>query len=295
MGVDGCSRRDPRGKEQDVISKQTVEGTAAPRARAARPRIKLTGERLHEGSNLFSADFARHRAAYYYALEQAGACERILDLGSGSGYGTAELAERLPSVIGLDRVAPDAASRRATAHFVRADLRALPLRPQAFPRIVSFQVIEHLRDPSPYLSAIARLLRSDGLAIITTPNLETSDRANPYHVHEYEGEELRQTLLRYFEDVQMLGIGATPAARQYHDARVARVQKIMKIDPLNLRSLLPERVIELLFAVFARIVRMGMRRSGELPAIDWRDFPVVDSHRGSIDLLALCRRPKAGA
>jgi SAM-dependent methyltransferase len=282
-----------RLEEQHVIGKQTMEGAATPRAQAAQPRIRLTGERLYEGSDLFSADFARHRAAYHYALEQAGTCERILDLGSGSGYGTAELADRLPSVIGLDRVAPDGASRRATAHFVRADLRALPLRAQSFPRIVSFQVIEHLSDPGPYLSAIARLLRTDGLAIITTPNIETSDRANPYHVHEYEGEELRRTLLQYFEDVQMLGVGATPAARQYHGARVARVQKIMKIDPLNLRSLLPASAIEFLFAVFARIVRMGMRRSGELPTIDWRDFPIVESHRDSIDLLALCRRPRS--
>ena len=48
---------------------------------------RFTGERLHQGDALFALDLARHVAAYEIARERAGG-GRVLDLGSGSGYGT---------------------------------------------------------------------------------------------------------------------------------------------------------------------------------------------------------------
>jgi SAM-dependent methyltransferase len=145
---------------------------------------RFTGERLHEGDALFAVDLARHQAAYAFARGRVRA-GRVLDLGSGSGHGAAQLGAAGARVVGVDRVAPDASSRNASALFVRADLRGLPFPDASFDLIVSFQVIEHLEDPAEYLEAIARLSKRDGLAILTTPNLLMSDRVNPYHVHEY--------------------------------------------------------------------------------------------------------------
>ena len=54
-------------------------------------RTLFTGERLHDGDALFTLDLARHRAAYEYALARIDG-GRVLDLGCGSGYGTARLA-----------------------------------------------------------------------------------------------------------------------------------------------------------------------------------------------------------
>ena len=51
--------------------------------------VLLTGERLQPGSQLFGVDLARHRAAYVYANLNARG-DRLLDLGCGTGYGTAE-------------------------------------------------------------------------------------------------------------------------------------------------------------------------------------------------------------
>ena len=148
-------------------------------------QIAFTGERLHAGSSLFGVDLARHRAPYRYALDYAGSTGtgkasdrgsvgtgfggagpgrtglggggsggakgggngRVLDLGCGSGYGTAELADTLPRIVGLDRIAHDAANARDNIDWVRADLRGNPLAPGSFNLIVSFQVIEHLAHP----------------------------------------------------------------------------------------------------------------------------------------------------
>jgi SAM-dependent methyltransferase len=256
--------------------------------------VLLTGERLQPGSQLFGVDLARHRAAYGFANLNARG-ERLLDLGCGTGYGTAELADSITTriaIFGLDRVRPAVSSRRANANFLCADLRGIPLADAAFSTIVSFQVIEHLEDPGPYLAAIARLLAPDGSAYLTTPNALTSDGVNPWHVHEYTGPELRDTLEQHFEEVEMLGIGIGPAVADYFEARLARIRRIMRIDPFGLRKLLPQSALDWLFARFALLVRRGIQENAGIPEATVDDFPIGPAQRDDIDLLAVCRRPR---
>jgi len=255
-------------------------------------QVTFTGERLHEGDTLFGVDLARHRAPYAYAIGLAGR-GRVLDLGCGGGHGTAELADAFPRVLGLDRIRPDRASRRPNIDWVRADLRSLPLRAGSFDTIVSFQVIEHLEDPAIYLQTIARLLTPDGVALITTPNILTSDRINPYHVHEYEAEELRSRLSAYFDHVEMLGVQASENVSPYFEERLRRIRRIMRIDPLALRNLLPRRLIEWLFARGARLVRRSIREGDRgLPDATLDDFPIGPAAPSDLDLLAVCRGPR---
>ena len=254
--------------------------------------MTFTGERLHEGDALFGVDLLRHRAPYAFAIALAGK-GRVLDLGCGGGYGTAELAGALPRVVGLDRIPPDRTSRRSNIDWVRADLRSVPLRESLFDTITSFQVIEHLEDPAIYLQIIARLLTPDGVALITTPNILTSDRINPFHVHEYEAEELRSRLSPHFGQVEMLGVAASGTVSHYFEERLRRIRRIMRIDPLGLRNLLPRPLIEWLFARGARLVRRGIREGdGGLPEATLDDFPIGPADPRDLDLLAVCRDPR---
>jgi SAM-dependent methyltransferase len=257
-------------------------------------RLLFTGERLHEGSELFGVDLVRHRAAYAHAIARARerGSRRILDLGCGTGYGTAELAGALPCVFAIDRISPDAEARHARAHFVRADAGGIPLRPASLDMVVSFQVIEHLDEPDVYLDSIARLLRPDGLALISTPNLLESDRENPFHVREYTASELAQMLRRHFAEVEMLGVSATPEPKAYYDARLASIRRIVRIDPLGLRKVLPRRLIDWLFGRLAVVVRRGIQQSDGLPAVTVADFPILPARDDCLDLMAVCRAPR---
>jgi SAM-dependent methyltransferase len=279
-------------------------------------QVAFTGERLHAGSSLFGVDLVRHRAPYSYALDFArpaarpaarptarpttrpntrptGSTDlgRVLDLGCGSGYGTAELADSLPRIVGLDRIPPDEINLRDNVDWVRADLRGNPLAPASFGLIVSFQVIEHLEDPHVYLDSISRLLAPGGTAILTTPNVLTSDRINPFHVHEYTADELTGCLAPYFDDVVMHGVGLSANVKPYFDARLERIAKIMRFDPLGLRNILPQSWVAWLFAKGALLVRRGIQGSDQgMPKASLQDFPISPSDPADIDLLAICRK-----
>lgn len=259
--------------------------------------LTFTGERLHGENTLFGVDLVRHRAAYAFAIEQARArgARRVLEVGSGTGYGTAELAEAGLEVCAVDRVSPDAEARHPKVEYVRADAGRIPIVADAFDLVVSFQVIEHLEDPTPYLAAMARSTRPEGLTLISTPNLAQSDRENPFHVREYTADELTTLLEPHFEEVEMLGVSATPEPMAYYDERLRRIRRIVALDPLGIRRRLPRGLIDRLFAMFAVVVRRGIADRDGLPEVSLDDFPVVPATERSLDLMAVCRRPRAGS
>jgi 2-polyprenyl-3-methyl-5-hydroxy-6-metoxy-1,4-benzoquinol methylase len=257
--------------------------------------LTFTGERLHDGDQLFSVDLARHQAAYELAREhvqRAGGSDlRVLELGSGSGYGAASLAAAELPLVALDRVAPDQSNRHPGCLFVRGDLDHLPLAGGRFDLLLSFQVIEHLVDPTAYIDALADLLDAEGTALVTTPNLLMSDGVNPYHVHEYRAQELAECLGRRFAEVEVLGIGATPSVHHYMTERSRRIRRIMRLDPLRIRERLPRAWLERLFATFALLVRR-QSQADSVPSVTWRDFPVGPADASCLDLLAVCRQPR---
>lgn len=255
--------------------------------------IAFTGERLPDHHALYGVDLARHLAAYAHA-EGLARDARVLDLGCGTGYGCARLAAMAHEVVAVDRIAPEREHRRGRLHYVRADLAGLPLAAGRFDLVVSFQVIEHLIDPGSYLDAIARVLRPGGTAVLTTPNLLQSERENPFHVHEYEAEELALVLAPHFEGVEVKGVGMSDAVARYHDQRLRRIRRITRLDPLRLRHRLPRGIVDPLFARFSTVVRRGIQQSEGLPDATVDDFPVGAATAESLDLLAVCRAGSPG-
>ncbi len=255
-----------------------------------KPERAFTGERLDAADGLFGVDLAQHRAAYAEAVRHARG-RRVLDLGCGMGYGAAELSPAAALVVALDRVSPSPRVRGAGVHFARADLRALPLRARSFDLVVSFQVIEHLADPLPYLEAMRAALRVEGLALLTTPNAPLSFGVNPFHVREYTAGELEALLGAHFARVEVHGVNASPRVLDHWEARRRRVEAILRLDFLGLRHRLPRTVVELAFGQLARLVRLLARRGEGLPEVGPTDFRLGPVGPASLDLLAVCQGP----
>jgi SAM-dependent methyltransferase len=100
---------------------------------------------------------------------------RAVDLGAGSGA----LIERLLA-FGLDVLAVDVKQNQfnPSTRFVCLNLNdpnfALHLGQGAFDLVTAVEVIEHLESPIAFLRNVRCLLAPDGVAVITTPNVENA-------------------------------------------------------------------------------------------------------------------------
>ena len=201
--------------------------------------IEFTGERVIPGQ--VDADlWAEHVSRYAFAARWASGT-RVLDLGSGAGYGTAELAGRARSAIGID-LALEAVSHSKSAYplpnisFVPASVTAVPFRAGSFDLITAFEVIEHLADWRALLSEGRRLLRPNGVFLVSTPNKEyyTDSRGasgpNPFHTHEFEFDEFRSVLREFFPHCTMLVQNHVEAFAFYEQSGSSSVRGTSSIE-----------------------------------------------------------------
>jgi len=279
------------------------DGTAADRAaEAARASAwqapaAYTGERLAAEDARFAPDMARHLAAYHLMAPFI-AGKRVLEAGCGEGYGAALMARHAAQVVGVDYNAAALELARARHRLPNLEYRAVNLldlakeQPGEFDVVTNFQVLEHLEDPSPFLSAAAVCVKPGGLLILTTPNRLASVSENPYHVHEYTAPELQALLARFFAHVDIRGVIGTERVYAFERARGAAAQRILRLDPLGLRKLLPQKLVRWAFARLALLVRSRVAAQGrELVELTPQDFSIALHEPPQwIDLLALARR-----
>jgi len=123
----------------------------------------------------------------------------LLDAGCGTGALLTELQQRARHVVGLDLepLALRYARQRGEFALVQARLEALPFRSNTFDAITALDVLEHLPDDRPALRELRRVLKPDGVLIITVPAyrfLWSKHDIALHHYRRYTARELRARL-----------------------------------------------------------------------------------------------------
>ncbi|MDZ4720341.1 MAG: methyltransferase domain-containing protein [Roseiflexaceae bacterium] len=137
----------------------------------------------------------------------------LADIGCGRGYGIAALHGRFTSCVGIDisyEFLRDLHAEQPDVPIALASGEHLPFTDQSFDTLIAFEVIEHLEDDEGFLRQLRKLLRSDGMLAISTPNRVIASGTaehplNKFHVREYMPEEFRALLMRVFDDVTLMG------------------------------------------------------------------------------------------
>jgi glycosyltransferase involved in cell wall biosynthesis/SAM-dependent methyltransferase/uncharacterized coiled-coil protein SlyX len=150
----------------------------------------------------------------YLLASRLSSGKRVLDIACGEGYGSALLAQRAMSVVGVDIAAEAVAHANAkyksrNLAFKMGSCAAIPLPDHSVDFVVSFETIEHHDQHDEMMREIKRVLVPCGVLMISSPDkLEYSDKPkykNPYHVKELYRGEFESLLGAYFKNHHMSG------------------------------------------------------------------------------------------
>ncbi|HAP67322.1 MAG TPA: hypothetical protein DCQ99_05920 [Nitrospinae bacterium] len=177
--------------------------------------LDFTGERLVIGKADRNTEL-QHIQRYYFAKNLT-KDKTVLDVGCGSGYGTAILDKSAKSIVGIDisfktvlfsyqQVKHTRGKRKL--FFVCADARNLPFKENIFEVITAFEVIEHIEQYNTFLLELKRV--SQGISLISTPNsrltLKNSEvPLNVFHKFEWTFEEFQNVIQRHFSLFDIIG------------------------------------------------------------------------------------------
>lgn len=248
----------------------------------------ITGERVSVPDAGFNPTFQRHVAAYRLcaALLAQG---RLLDLGCGVGHSFTELAPRETVGVDIDPGVLRGQDRETRA----ADMRTLPFPAASFQSVLSVQSIEHVPDPERVLAEVARVLEPGGRAVLVTPNRLTFARPDeiidPYHYVEYDAAQLKALCAPHFRAVEVLGLYGSERYLSLIAAERDELDRLLKLDPLRLRRMVPRRVRQ-------RLYDRRLASSRAVPAagaleIGPEDFSLAGGPLdAALDLIAVCDR-----
>jgi SAM-dependent methyltransferase len=222
---------------------------------------------------------AIHLKRYQFAAPYCDGKE-VLDAACGVGYGSAEVARTAARVVGADVDAEAIAYARerygaTNVEFVVADLLEPPFEDRSFDIVVSFETVEHLREPATFVAHVARMLRDDGAFLVSTPHAErtTTRPDNPFHEIEFSRADFERLLARHFAHVELYG---------QRRRQTARHRLLQRVDVLGLRKRLD-------------FLRPASRLLGTAPTAELSLDDVLitrDALDDATELVAVCRGPR---
>lgn len=197
--------------------------------------------------------FQRSRLAYVEAARRVGG--RVLEIGTGTGYGIEIIAPSAESFVTLDKFrSSEVESLPRGVEFREATVPPLPFDDESFDCVVSFQVIEHIKRDRAFVDEVRRVLKRGGKFIVSTPNRPMSLTRNPWHVREYTAEEF-SALLGDFSAVEALGVKGNERVWRYYEKNRESVRRVMRFDILRMQWWLPRWILQLPYDVMNRLNR----------------------------------------
>jgi ubiquinone/menaquinone biosynthesis C-methylase UbiE len=149
-----------------------------------------------------------HLARYYFVVSQINLKDKIVvDLASGEGYGSEILSQYAYEVYGFD-ISNEAIEhakskyKRKNLHFSIADACNITLKDNFADVFVSFETIEHHDQHVEMLKEIKRVLKPDGILVMSSPDKanysDLPEYKNPFHVKELYYDEFKKLLSQFF-------------------------------------------------------------------------------------------------
>lgn len=251
--------------------------------------VLKTAERV---SKEVSDNFVYQRSMLAY-VEAAKLVEgRVLEIGTGTGYGVDIIAPNVEHFVTLDKYrSEELGALPANVEFLEAKVPPLPFADDSFDCVVSFQVIEHIKRDRAFVEEVRRVLKPGGRFIVSTPNRPMSLTRNPWHVREYNAKQFGE-LLASFSKVEARGVAGNERVWAYYEKNRESVNRIMRFDILRMQWWLPRWLLQLPYDVMNRLNRRRLHKqnSALTEAIAMDDYYVTEVDERCFDLFYIAQK-----
>lgn len=220
----------------------------------------------------------------------------VLELGCGVGKGLElflPVCERYTAIDKNEKLTQHLQQKYPRGKFINAFIPPFQgIEDGSKDAVVSQQVIEHIEDDDLFVREYARVLKPGGTGIIVTPNKAMSLTRNPWHVREYDENELRSLLEKHFDKVEMLGLFGNEKVMQYHEENRESVRRITRFDVLNLQYRLPRRVLQVPYDILNRLNRKRLQTANNdlVASVTTKDYFLAAPTPQALDWFCVVRK-----
>jgi SAM-dependent methyltransferase len=249
-----------------------------------------TAERVSNRDASDNYVFQRSILAYYKAAELVSG--DVLEIGTGMGYGVEVVAPAADKYVTIDKSCAYNVELPANAEFRQMTVPPLDFADESFDYVISFQVIEHIKNDKEFVAEVSRVLRKGGKFIVSTPNAPMSLTRNPWHVREYTAEELKKLLSKEFSQIDMMGVGGNEKIMEYYEANRRGVERITRFDILDLQHRLPRWMLQIPYDILNRLNRRRLLdQNNELTSsITMEDYSIEAVTEECFDLYFIAQK-----
>ena len=249
-----------------------------------------TAERVSNRDASDNYVFQRSILAYYKAAELVSG--DVLEIGTGMGYGVEVVAPAADKYVTIDKSCAYNVELPANAEFRQMTVPPLDFADESFDYVISFQVIEHIKNNKEFVAEVSRVLRKGGKFIVSTPNAPMSLTRNPWHVREYKAEELKELLSNDFSQIDMMGVSGNEKIMEYYEANRRGVERITRFDILDLQHRLPRWMLQIPYDILNRLNRRRLLdQNNELTSsITMEDYSIEAVTEECFDLYFIAQK-----
>ena len=224
--------------------------------------------------------FQRSLLAYHRAAEIVKG--NVLEIGTGMGYGVEIIAPKSTRYITVDKQLPQNMLQLDNVEYYEMEVPPIDFENSSFDTVVSFQVIEHIEKDIDFINEVSRVMRAGGQFVVSTPNAPMSLTRNPWHVREYNADELRNLLECHFSKVEAYGVVGNEKVMEYYRKNRQSVRKITRFDFLDLQHRLPRKLLQIPYDILNRINRRSLHKKNTAltESITMADYSIIPYESG---------------